>query len=139
MKKISLLMILVILIPISLLRAQDIITAQEVAKIMKNDNVILVSTRTTSDYKQVHITGAVNVNHTDLYTDGPVKNMLKSPAEIATILGANGISESKEIILYDDGTGKYAGRMYWIISYLGAKNVKILTEPWMHGKLPESQ
>lgn len=132
-------MILVFLIPISLLSAQDIVTAQEVAKLVKNDNVILVSTRTASDYKKVHITGAVNINHTDLYNDGPVKNMLKSPAEIATILGAKGISDTKEIILYDDGTGKYAGRMYWILSYLGAKNVKILDgamDAWKAARKP---
>jgi thiosulfate/3-mercaptopyruvate sulfurtransferase len=93
---------------------------------MKNDDVVVVSARTAADYKKVHITGAVHINHSDLYKDGPVKNMLNSPEEIAKVLGAAGISESKKIILYDDGSGKYAGRMYWILSYLGAKDVKVL-------------
>lgn len=122
----NILFILAAIISISLSYGQDIITAPELAKIIKKENVVLVSTRTASDYKKVHITGAVHINHSDLYNSGPVKNMLKSPAEIAKILGAKGISESKTIVLYDDGTGKYAGRLYWILSYLGAKDVQIL-------------
>ncbi|MCK5703583.1 MAG: hypothetical protein KAI29_20640, partial [Cyclobacteriaceae bacterium] len=126
MKKINILLLLIFLIPISFVNGQDIISAQELAKIIKKDNVVLVSARTASDYKKVHITGAVHINHTDLYNEVPVKNMLKNPGEIATILGSKGISESKTIVLYDDGTGKYSGRLYWILSYLGAKDVKIL-------------
>ncbi|MCK5366956.1 MAG: sulfurtransferase, partial [Cyclobacteriaceae bacterium] len=123
----------------SFVNGQDIITAQELSKIIKKDNVVLVSARTASDYKKVHITGAVHIDHTTLYNDGPVKNMLKSPADIATILGSKGISESKTIVLYDDGTGKYAGRMYWILGYLGAKDVKILDghmDAWKAARKP---
>ncbi|MCK5208966.1 MAG: sulfurtransferase [Cyclobacteriaceae bacterium] len=139
MKKINILLLLIFLIPISFVNGQDIISAQELAKIIKKDNVVLVSARTASDYKKVHITGAVHINHTDLYNEVPVKNMLKNPGEIATILGSKGISESKTIVLYDDGTGKYSGRLYWILSYLGAKDVKILDghmDAWKAARKP---
>ena len=126
MKNIHIVLALLLLLPVGLVNGQDIITAAETAKLMKNDDVVVVSARTAADYKKVHITGAVHINHSDLYKDGPVKNMLNSPEEIAKVLGAAGISESKKIILYDDGSGKYAGRMYWILSYLGAKDVKVL-------------
>ncbi len=107
-------------------KAQDIISAQQLAKIYKNPDVVVVSTRKTSDYKKVHILGAVHIDHHDLYKEGPVASMIKSPDELAKIFGAQGISDTKEIVLYDDGSGKYAGRVYWILKYLGAKNVKIL-------------
>lgn len=139
MKKINILLILVFIIPITFVNGQDIITAQELSKIIKKDNVVVVSTRTTSDYKKVHITGAVHVDHMTLYNDGPVKNMLKNPGDIATILGSKGISESKTIVLYDDGSGKYSGRLYWILSYLGAKDVKILDghmDAWKAARKP---
>lgn len=126
MKYLNILLVLALLIPAGLVNGQDIISAAEVAKIMKNDDVVVVSTRTAADYKKVHITGAVHIDHTSLYKEGPVKNLLNSPEEIAKVLGEAGISESKTIILYDDGTGKYAGRLYWILSYLGAPNVKVL-------------
>lgn len=114
------------LITLGKVKSQDIVSAAETAKLIKNDNVVIVSTRTAADYKKVHITGAVHINHSELYKDGPVKNMLNTPQEIAKVLGAAGISETKQIILYDDGSGKYAGRLYWILSYLGATNVKVL-------------
>lgn len=126
MKYIKIFLILALIIPVSLVKGQDIISAAETAKLMKNDNVVVVSTRTAADYKKVHITGAVHISHSSLYNDGPVKNMLNTPQEMAKVLGAAGISESKTIILYDDGTGKYAGRLYWILSYLGAKDIKVL-------------
>jgi len=126
MKKILLYAFVLAVLPLCKVNAQDIIKANELAKIIKNDNVVVVSTRTAADYKKVHITGAVHLSHSALYKDGPVKNMLNSPQEIAKTLGAAGISESKTIVLYDDGTGKYAGRLYWILSYIGAKDVKIL-------------
>ncbi len=101
----------------------DVISAKEAASFINDDNAIFVSLRKTADFQKVHITGAVNINHTDLYGE---MSMLKTPSEIAKVLGLNGISESKKIILYDDGSGRYSGRMYWILSYLGAKDVKII-------------
>ena len=139
MKTLNILLILILLIPASLLRGQDLITAQELSKTLKSGKVVLVSTRTAADYKKVHITGAVHIVHTELYNDGPVKNMLKSPGEIATIFGSKGISESKTIVLYDDGSGKYSGRLYWILSYMGAKDVKILDghmDAWKAARKP---
>lgn len=126
MKNINILLAVFLLISANIVKGQDLVTAADLAKLMKDANVVVVSTRTEADYKKVHITGAVHINHSNLYKEGPVKNMLKSTAEIAKILGENGISESKKIVLYDDGTGKYAGRLYWILSYMGAKDVKIL-------------
>lgn len=126
MKYLNIVFAFLFVLSAGLVQGQDIISAAETAKLMKKGDVVIVSTRTAADYKKVHITGAVHVSHSALYKDGPVKNMLNSPQAIAKVLGDAGISESKKIILYDDGTGKYAGRLYWILSYLGAKDVKIL-------------
>jgi len=65
--------------------------------------------------------------------------MNKSTAEIAKLLGEKGISESNEIVLYDNGTSKYSGRLYWVLKYMGAKDVKILNgelEAWKAGRKP---
>ena len=139
MKYLNILLVLVLLVPASIVKGQDLITAQELGKIYKNKDVVVVSTRKASDYKKVHVFGAVHVDHTQLYNDGPVKNMLKSPTEIAEIFGSKGIGDAKKVVLYDDGTGKYAGRLYWILSYLGAKDVKILDghmDAWRAARKP---
>ncbi len=105
--------------------AQDIISVKEFLKIKKDPNVVLVSARKPADYKKVHIAGAININHKDLYKATP-KSTLKSSAEIAKILGEKGLSNTNTIVLYDNGSGKYSGRLYWILKYLGAKDVKLL-------------
>jgi len=115
--------VFIFVISISGIQAQDIITAKDLVKIMRQPNTIIVSARTPADYEKVHITGAVNVNHNDLYGEHTI---LLPAANIAKQLGAKGISESKAIVLYDEGSEKYAGRMYWILKYMGAKDVKIL-------------
>ncbi len=104
----------------------ELISAKELKGKMKDKNVIIVSTRTFSDYQQVHLPGAVNVWHIDLYTDPTANGYIKSPAELAKIFGGKGISETKTIVLYDAGSGKNSGRLYWILKYLGAKDVRIL-------------
>lgn len=126
MKKITLIPSVIIAICLFLIRsvtAQDIISANDLAKISKQDNLTIISARTPADYKKVHITGAVNIDHKSLYKE---KSMLKSPSEIASIFGAAGINEKNIIIIYDDGSGKYSGRLYWILKYMGANEVKIL-------------
>lgn len=105
--------------------AQDVISVDAFMKIQNNANVVLVSTRNYDDYAKVHIEGAIHINHKDLYKAEP-KSTLKTAGEIAKILGDKGISNTNTIVLYDDGSGKYSGRMYWILKYLGAKDVKLL-------------
>lgn len=110
----------------NLFAGSDMITTKELVKIMKDNNTVIVSCRTPSDYQKVHIPGAVNVHHMTLYTEPASNGYLKSPEELAKFFGNKGISNSKTIVLYDNGSGKYAGRLYWILKYLGAQNVKIL-------------
>lgn len=125
MKRITSILLLFFLVTITWAQG-DVISVKDFAKIMNNDNVVLVSARKASDYKIVHIAGAVNIEHNTLYKNGPVKSVIKAPAELANIFGSKGVNQDKTIVLYDDGSGKYAGRLYWILKYLGAKDVRIL-------------
>lgn len=109
----------------SAVSAQDVISATELAKISKNKDVVVVWAGAASGYK-VHITGAVSIPHSSLCKNEPVRNMIKTSAEMAKELGAKGISPDKTIVVYDEGSSKYSGRMYWMLKYLGAPNVKML-------------
>jgi len=119
--------------------AQDLISVKELSGKLKDPNVVIVSAQKPDKYAAVHIKGSVNIPPADLVNNEPIKYMNKSTAEIAKILGDKGVSESNEIILYDNGTSKYSGRMYWVLKYMGAKNVKILNgelEAWKAGRKP---
>jgi len=106
--------------------AQDIITVDELANISQNKDLIIISCQKPADYQKKHLPNSINLDHTDLYVDGPVKGMLKPNPEIARILGSKGITNEKTIVLYDEGTYKYASRVYWILDYMGIENKKIL-------------
>ena len=137
-KKYFLLGIAFFLAAIFSVQAQDLISVNDLAKISKNSDVVIVYAGAEDGYK-VHITGAVSIPHNSLCNDVPVKNVVKTPAEMAKILGANGVSTDKTIIVYDEGSGKYANRMYWMLKYLGAPNVKVLDgnlTAWKTGRKP---
>jgi 3-mercaptopyruvate sulfurtransferase SseA len=43
------------------------------------------------------------------------------------------------VVVYDEGGGRYAGRFYWILKYMGVANAKILDgglEAWIAGRKP---
>jgi thiosulfate/3-mercaptopyruvate sulfurtransferase len=135
--KYSILFLLTILVSIGA-KAQDFITVAELSKKLNDKNTIIVSARSSSEYKQVHIRNAVSLPVSELSNDTPVKGILKSPEELAKIFGDKGIAMDKDIVLYCN-KGNSAGRMYWIMKYMGYPNVKILDGSigaWKEGRKP---
>jgi thiosulfate/3-mercaptopyruvate sulfurtransferase len=117
--------ILIILLAVQLMFA-GIVTAKELKTLAKSGDVIIVSARNASDYSAKHINGAINIDHKSLYKTDGVPSMLKGADEIAKIFGEKGISADSKIVIYDTGSNKVAGRLYWIFKYMGASDVNIL-------------
>lgn len=118
----------------------DIITADDFMKLIKSDNnVVVIDASKEKDYTLTHIKDAVSVPYKSLEDDGEIEGLIKTPAELATILGNAGVSEKNTIIVYDGGTQKYSSRLYWILKYMGAPNVKILQKDmndWRKVRVP---
>ena len=117
----------------------DFISPKDFSKAIKDKNTVVISAQKESNYKKSHIKGSVYVNHKDLYKAGKPEGIIKSNAELAKIFGAKGISNKNMIILYDDGKNKYSARIYWILKYLGATNVKLLAKDmgeWRKARVP---
>lgn len=104
---------------VQLLTAQKLITAKE---LKATKDVIIVDARKSEDYSKVHIKGAVNIPKTEYQND---KGILKPVNELAAVFGKAGITRNSKVVLYCK-SGTYAGRVFWILNYLGAKNVLIL-------------
>jgi thiosulfate/3-mercaptopyruvate sulfurtransferase len=119
--------------------AQDIISAAELDKIYKNANVVVVSAGTAAEYNKSHITGSIHIAYTAFDKTDKIKGLLMTPAQIAKILGDNGVSEKNTIVVYDEFDGRYAGRIYSLLKYLGAKDVKVLGgnfDAWKKARRP---
>jgi len=121
--RISFIYTLLFVLTLGFVQAQDVISAKELQSYLKQDNTILVSAQKEVEYNKIHITGAINIDHNLLYDD---MTMLLPSTQVAQIFGVNGISQNMKIVLYDEGSSKYSGRMYWILDYMGANDVKIL-------------
>ena len=81
----------------------------------------------TAEYEAVRIPGAVRFD-IDAVADTsiPLPHMLPSAAAFAEAVGAMGISETDEIVVYD-GAGLFsAPRVWWTFRLFGATNVRIL-------------
>lgn len=136
---IALLSVLVLCLQAAPAIGEGFITAKELGDIYKDDNVRIVSTRSTEDYEKVHIKGAIHVDCKALHQDGDIKGLLKSPEEIAEYLGGKGISEANTVVIYDSGKNNTSGRLYWILEYLGCADVYVLDghmKQWRKARKP---
>ena len=90
-------------------------------------------------YLEGHVPGAV---YADLETDlsGPVqpggqggRHPLPDPQALAAWLGAAGIGNGSTVVCYDDpsgGQGFYAARAWWLLRWLGHREVYVLDGGW---------
>ena len=128
----------VLFIP-AVIAQSDFITPQEFMKLKKDKNTVVISTQSEKNYKVSHVTGSVYIKHKDLTKASGPEGVLKSSSELAKIFGSKGVSDKNLIVIYDDGKNKNSTRMYWILKYLGASNVKLLHKDmtaWRKARVP---
>lgn len=58
----------------------------------------------------------------------------RDPAHLAARLGAAGLRDDRPIVVYDEGPRSWgrAGRIAWMLLYLGAREVALLDATWNH-------
>jgi thiosulfate/3-mercaptopyruvate sulfurtransferase len=129
--------VLTALMSLATLSAQ-LISVDELTKLMKDPKVVVVDARPAADYMKTHINGAINIDASTLSNATPVEGTLKPVTELASIFGKHGLSTSSKIVIYCK-TGINAGRVYWILKYLGASDVSMLDgqmDAWFGARKP---
>jgi thiosulfate/3-mercaptopyruvate sulfurtransferase len=84
----------------------------------------------TRAYAEGHLPGALFM-HLDHDLSGPTngrngRHPLPDPAVLAGKLGALGISRRTQVVVYDDAGGMMAGRLWWLLRWLGHDDVAVL-------------
>ena len=81
-------------------------------------------------YAAGHIPGARYADLERLLSSrpGPAsgRHPLPDPARLATELGALGIGEDSDVVVYDEGPGAMAARLWWLLRWLGHARVRLL-------------
>ena len=78
-------------------------------------------------YQSGHIPGAAFLDHekfSDL--DSPYEYMLATDEILAEQIGAHGISNESEVVVYTTGILACATRAWWLLRYAGVENVRVL-------------
>src|SRR6266446_5510458 len=102
-------------------------TVAELQSKLGSPNLCIIDVRPAEDYAKGHIPGAT---HFDLFglslvdtSDAPLKAFMFM---IHHVLELRGVSESKEVVFYEDNSGMRAARGLWFLEYYGHPNVKML-------------
>lgn len=119
-----------------------LVSTSELAANMDNANQVIIDTRSSSAYSSSgHIRNAVNLppGSFDRGGSGIDSKILKSPEEIAAILGNAGITADTKIIICGQNVDSNAGRVFWLLEHLGATNVQLLDggyDKWVQDGYP---
>lgn len=105
-----------------------LVTGESLQASLGND-LVIIDTRSASAYAAGHIPGAINLLHSAFWTKG---SGLNDVTVVAGLLGAAGISRDRKIVIYDDTTASWgsAGRVFWMLEYLGCQDAHILNGGW---------
>ncbi|MDY6856176.1 MAG: rhodanese-like domain-containing protein [Thermodesulfobacteriota bacterium] len=93
-----------------------------------DSKTVVIDTR-ASGYTDSHIPGAISLLWGD-FTDESLN--LKKLADLEGQLSVAGLNRNMRFIIYDDTTASWgaAGRIFWMLEYLGCKDVHILNGGW---------
>ncbi|HTN73324.1 MAG TPA: sulfurtransferase [Methylomirabilota bacterium] len=99
----------------------------ELQKKLADPNLCLVDVRPAEQFAQGHLPGAV---HFDLFglslvdtREAPLKAFMYM---ILHVLELRGVSETKEVIFYEENSGMRAARGLWFLEYFGHPNARML-------------
>ncbi|HEY2918996.1 MAG TPA: sulfurtransferase [Candidatus Binatia bacterium] len=102
-------------------------TVSELQQKLGAENLCIIDVRPAENYAKGHIPGAT---HFDLFglslvdtTEAPLKAFMYM---IHHVLELRGVSETKEVVFYEDNSGMRAARGLWFLEFYGHPNVKML-------------
>jgi thiosulfate/3-mercaptopyruvate sulfurtransferase len=113
-----------------------LISTDELDRILDRDDVVVVDVRSKMAFvASGHISGAVAATWHDFSDPASgIKGLLdKDLGRLEKKLGALGISRERQIIVYSNPFDNWGdeGRMYWMLTYLGHPNVRVLDGGWI--------
>jgi len=94
---------------------------------IRDNSIRVIDVRRESDYKEDHISGAVNLPLATLLSDDSPKRVLK-------LFNSVGIDDETSVVVYDDTFGALASRVAWTLEYIGHSDVSLLETTYGHWK-----
>ena len=122
-----------------------LISAAELATLMKGEPVVLIDTRDADTYAAGHIPGAVNLREVFTFlATSSVEGLKELKSTFTKALGAAGLSGTETAVFYEDALNSGYGqscRGYYLLTWLGYPKIKVLNggfSAWKAAGLPTS-
>ena len=96
-----------------------------VSRHLADPSVLLVDPRTRMKHLAGHPQGAISFPMSELFDD---VGALRPEADLAARLGAAGVDGGKTLVLYDAPDGQKVAMVAWALTYLGANDVRVMSE-----------
>lgn len=118
------------------LRSDMLVTTEWLAtNLERPELVVLHVANNRSAYDEGHIPGAQFVATRDVAVDRSTTNELPPVEDLVGWVRRLGIDERSRIVIYDEGAGMRAARVYWVLDYLGlGDNAALLDGHWKKWK-----
>ena len=120
--------------PLLLMQPEEILKHSQIINgrpTYEQDGIILIDVRPREEFLDGHIPGARHLAPNAVAaTKSPVDGALKLIDKLETILGNLGVTPNVRVVFYDDRGGFHAARMFWLLEYLGHRNVAVLNGGW---------
>jgi thiosulfate/3-mercaptopyruvate sulfurtransferase len=121
------------------MKFSTLISVQGLVKFLNDPNWVIVDCRFSlsdpdsgyENYCESHIPGAVYA-HLENHLSGEIipgetgRHPLPEINSISKLFGSWGIDNQSQVVAYDDQGGMIAGRLWWLLQWLGHKNVAVL-------------
>ncbi len=115
-----------------------LISTEQLASQLSDANLVIVDTRHDlmnhsfgrDAYAKSHIPGAIFFSIDDDLASAKTgtngRHPLPTPEAFAKTLGEKGISNSSKVVVYDQGSSMFVGRLWWMLKWLGLDDVRVL-------------
>jgi len=104
-----------------------LIEPQQLKDQLDKPNLIIIDLCNPSLYQQQHVPGAIHLAGQNLIAGvPPTPGACPSIEQLTKVIGYLGIDPDKQVIIYDDEGGGWAGRMAWTMDLLGLNNWQYL-------------
>ena len=100
-----------------------IIEAKDLEPLLGENKLLIIDLCRSELYQQVHVPGALHLSGPSLMAgQPPVTGRCLPFAQVEQLLSTLGIDRSKQVVLYDDEGGGWAGRLAWTLDLAGLTN-----------------
>ncbi|MCE5236121.1 MAG: rhodanese-like domain-containing protein [Clostridiaceae bacterium] len=103
-----------------------IVSPQEALSLAQS-GAVLLDVRPASDYAAGHIAGAINIPMNALTVSEPYENTLAGADQVASVMGAAGVTETDALLIYDGSANMQAARVQWTLNMYNNFNAKVVS------------